>query len=174
MVLGHYKHAIARFTNRLDAEQALNVLKRVGVSTAQISILPQTSLGGDIEEELGGIKTSDGDEDNPQVAGTIVGILIGAIAGSLTGLGLLLLPEVGFVLLAGGSGTVLLSTLAGAGCGIASSGLIQACSCQKSSQDQAEVDCEGYPSREYLVMVEGTDREVLQAEAILRAGLRIS
>ncbi len=173
MVLGHYRCAIARCTNRLDAEQVINELKRVGVSTAQISIAPRDFQDGTRKEELGEAEVSELVEDNPSVAGAVVGILLGAIGGSLAGLGLLLMPEVGLILLAGGSGTVLLSTLAGAGCGIASSGLIQVCTCKKRPEEQAGEGFGRYSSGKYLVTVEGTDNEVHYAQSILRTLLKV-
>ncbi|MEW6492137.1 MAG: hypothetical protein AB1589_06260 [Cyanobacteriota bacterium] len=85
----------------------------------------------------------------------------------MAGLSLLLLPEAGFVIAVGTWGIPLLTTVAGAGIGAASCGLIGAVVGREAPENQAEVDEEGNSSREYLVVVEGTDEEVHQVESIL-------
>lgn len=171
MVSGQHRCAVGTLANGLDAEQVFNELKRAGVPIPHISIVPIDSK--DIaKEELGEAEISDFVEDDPQeemgaMAATIVGSLLGAISGCLAGLGLLLVPEAGFFLAVGTWGTPLLTTVAGAGIGAASGGLIKAVAGMEAGENQVEVDFKHDSNAEYLVMVEGTDEEVNQAESIL-------
>jgi len=172
MVLGQHRCAVGTFANRPDAEQVFNELKRAGVPTPHISIVPLESKDADHEEKLSNTKFNDLDEDNSQeemgaMAATIVGSLLGAVGGCFAGLGLLLMPEVGLVLAVGTWGTPLLATVVGTGIGAASGGLIRVVAGMETPEDEAGVDFERYSTSEYLVMVEGTDEEVYQAESIL-------
>ena len=172
MVLGQHRCAVGTFANRPDAEQVFNELKRAGVPTPHISIVPLEFKDAHHEEKLSNTKFNDLDEDNSQeemgaMAATIVGSLLGAIGGCLAGLGLLLVPEFGFFLVVGTWGTPLFTTVAGAGIGAASGGLIHAVAGMETSENRVEVDFEHNSNAEYLVMVEGTDEEVDQAEFIL-------
>jgi hypothetical protein len=85
----------------------------------------------------------------------------------LAGLALLLVPEAGFFLAVGTWGTPLLTTLAGAAIGAARGGLINAVWGMEVGENRVEVNFKHGSNAEYLVMVEGTDEEVNQAEFIL-------
>lgn len=172
MVSGQHRCAIGTLANGLDAKQVFNELKRAGVPIPHISIVPIDSKDIAYKEELGEAEISDSIEDDPQeemgaMAATIVGSLLGAIGGCLAGLGLLLIPEVGFFVVVGTWGTPLLTTVAGAGIGAASGGLLNAVAGMDTSENRVEVNFEHDSKAEYLVMVEGTDEEVNQAESIL-------
>lgn len=174
MVLGQYRCAVGTLTTRLEAEQVLKELKQAGVPISQISIVPVASNNAVLKQELSGIEFNDDVEDNSQSpaettakAGAIVGTLLGAIAGCMAGLSLLLVPEAGFLIVVGAWGMPLLTTVAGAGIGAASCGVIGAVAGKEAPENKTGVDEEGNSSREYLVVVEGTDEEVHQVESIL-------
>lgn len=172
MVSGQHRCAVGTLANGLNAKQVFNELKRAGVPIPHISIVPIDSKDIAYKEEFGEVEISDSIEDDPQeemgaMAATIVGSLLGAIGGCLAGLGLLLVPEVGFFVFVGTWGTPLLTTVAGAGIGAASGGLINAVAGMDTGENRVEVNFEHNSNTEYLVMVEGTDEEVNQAESIL-------
>ena len=178
MVPGQNRYAVARFTNHQYVEQALNDLYSAGFSIAQICVV---SKDADRDEKLGKSIISDrtrhndkGDrvreiaQEGTATAGTIVGSMLGAIAGCFVGLGLLTLPGVGLVVVLGTSGATLVTTLTGAAIGAASCGLIEAWTGSEIPEDQTTVDIHHYSHSEYLVMVKGTDDEVHVAESILK------
>lgn len=175
-MLEHYRCALGTLTNYLDTQQVLNELQHAGVPTRQISIVPINSEETTREDELKDVKISDRIEDNQQedldeeigvMPAVLIGSLLGSVGGCLAGLGLLLTPGVGVVLALGTWGTTLISTMAGAVIGIVGGGSIGALAGRKPYQDPAEENFTGYPSHEYLLVVEGTDEQVHQAESIL-------
>jgi hypothetical protein len=178
MVPGQNRYAVARFTNHQYVEQALNDLYSAGFSIAQICVV---SKDADRDEKLGKFSMSDrvGRTDRADLvrgvaqegtatAGTIVGSMLGAIAGCFVGLGLLMVPGVGLVVVLGTSGATLVTTLTGAAIGAASCGLIEACAGLEIPKDQAKVDMNYCSDSEYLVMVKGTDEQMHVAESILK------
>jgi hypothetical protein len=174
VVFGQHRCAVGTLANYLNAEQVFNELKRGGVPTPHISIVPLTSPEANPNIELSQAQISElpengesTDEEREAMAAAIVGSLLGAVGGCLTGLGLLLVPEVGFVLAIGTWGTPLIATVAGAGFGAVSGGLIGSLAEGETSENLTDLDFERDPIGEYLVMVEGTDAQVHQAETIL-------
>ena len=93
--------------------------------------------------------------------------MLGAIGGCLVGLGFIAVPGVALIVAVGTSGTALVSTLAGAGIGIASGSLISALTKLEISSERARVDSDRFLQCEYLVRVNGTYEEVCLAESIL-------
>jgi hypothetical protein len=174
VVFGQHRCAVGTLANHLNAKQVFNELKRGGVPTPHISIVPVSSPETHLNLEPSKTQISEviendtsEDEDRAAMAAAIVGSLLGAVGGCLTGLGLLLVPEVGFVLAIGTWGTPLIATVAGAGLGAVSGGLIGSLGEGETSEEITDLDFEHDPMGEYLVMVEGTDDEVHQAETIL-------
>ena len=86
--------------------------------------------------------------------------MVGAIGGCLVGFGVLAVPGVGSLIPIGTSGTALVTTIAGAGIGVASCGLIEALADLGIASDQSK----------YRVIVDGTDDEVGRAKTILKKG----
>jgi len=164
MVLGQKRHAIGRFSNRLDAEHALNELHSAGFTVAQISIVAkytdyehQRDDGTCINEHVG----------NEAHAGAITGGMLGAVLGCLVGLGMLVVPGVGLIVAVGTSGTAVGMTLAGAGIGVTGGGLISTLASLKIFSNTARVNIAPCLRGEYLLMVDGTNDEVHRAEFIL-------
>ena len=62
----------------------------------------------------------------------LTGSMLGAISGCLVGIGILAIPGVGPILAIGTSGTAVVTTIAGAGIGLASGSLISALAVKKS------------------------------------------
>ncbi len=80
---------------------------------------------------------------------------------------MLTVPGVGLLVALGTTGAALTTIFAGAGIGAASGGLILSALASLESSDQARVVPDGCGRDEFLVIVDGTDEEVCQAESIL-------
>lgn len=179
MVPDPNRYAVARFTNHQSVQKALNDLYSAGFPIAQICVVSKDT---DRDDQLGksimsdrAPRTDTADrirgiaQEGTATAGALVGSMLGAIAGCFVGLGFLLVPGLGLVVVLGTSGTTLVTTLAGAAIGAASCGLIEACAGSEISEDRTRVGSTNHCSQsEYLVMVKGMDDEVHLAESILK------
>ncbi len=172
MVLERHSRAVATFNNRQDAERALNKLNSTRFSNAQIVVLAK-DIDCDVRHRRTGI--SDRFEDEAQsgtaTGGPLVGSMLGAIGGCLLGLGILSVPGIGLAVTVGTSGTALFTTLAGAGIGAASGGLIEVFVGSEIPEDKPTVGRKGCSEYEYLVMIDGTDREVRRAQSLLKSAV---
>ncbi|BAB72760.1 general stress protein [Anabaena sp. FACHB-709] len=168
MVVGVHRRAVGVFSHRRDAEQALHELKQSGFAMDRISIIAQDA---DRNEEIAGspVREKVGDKsDEGAKTGAITGGALGGLGGLLVGLGTLAIPGIGPIMLAGATATTLATTLAGAGIGAVAGGLLGGLIGLGIPEERAR----GYEDRvrrgHYLVIVDGTDAEIAQAEAILR------
>lgn len=178
MVPDPNRYAVARFTNHQSVEQALKDLYSAGFPIAQICVVSKDTdrgerLGKSIMSDRAprteaAERTREIAQEGTATAGALVGSMLGAIAGCFVGLGFLLVPGLGLVVVLGTSGTTLVTTLTGAAIGAASCGLIEACAGSKISEDRTRVDTNHCSQSEYLVMVKGMDDEVHLAESILK------
>lgn len=167
-MLDQYKYALGTFPNRISAEHALKVLTTSGVQTDQISIFVIDAKHDEQFDEVGiGVRGWYKAYDGTATCATITGSMLGAVVGCLIGLGLLMVPGVGPVLLIGSSGTTLATTLAGSGVGLASGGLISALSSLRNTSERGGADSERVFQNNYLLVVKGTKEEVRHAESIL-------
>lgn len=163
MVLSQHRCAVGSFLNRINVEHALNELKSAGFPMEQISIIAKDA---DCDDWLGGfiINAQFGKAQAGVPICVIAGSVLGAIGGCLVNLGILAVP--GVVVVVATSGTALAAALVGAGVGIASGSFIEACRGLKITKDRARVYSARFSQSEYLVIVDGTDEEVLRAESI--------
>ncbi len=166
MVLGQNKHAVGIFFSRFKAEQALGELKQTGFVIAKISIVAKVA---DRDAQLdAGLSDGAGDEASAEVAtGAIAGGLLGAVLGCLAGLAIFWMPRVGFLAAVVPTGTALATTIAGAGIGAATGGLIERIAGLGMDSDRARVVRDRRGRGEFLVMVDGTEDEVQTAKSIL-------
>lgn len=163
MVLSQHRCAVGSFLNHVNVEHALNELKSAGFPMKQISVIAKDA---DCDDWLGrsSIDAQSGKTQARVPICAIAGSLLGAIGGCLVGLGILAVP--GVVVVVASAGTALAATLVGAGVGIASGSFIGACRGLKITKDRARVYGDRCSQSEYLVIVDGTDDEVLRAEFI--------
>lgn len=155
MVLEH-RRAVGIFHYHIDVERGLKELNSSGFSAEQISVVAQDA---GINEHWYQAK------DGNATCASITGSMLGAIGGCLVGLGLLAVPGVGLLVGVGTSGMALGTTLAGAGIGAATGGLIEALA--SSRRNVVGVESDRFSLGKYLVIVDGTDEEVRRAESIL-------
>ncbi|MHC5740985.1 MAG: histidine kinase [Nostoc sp.] len=166
MVVGLHKRAVGVFSHRRDVEHALHELKKVGFDMNRVSVITQD---GD-KEDIAGADVSDrvGDQsDEGAKVGAATGGALGGLAGLLVGLGTLAIPGIGPIMLAGAAATTLATTLAGAGIGAVAGSLLGALIGLGIPEERAKVYDERVKRGHYLVILDGTEAEILRAEAIL-------
>ncbi|WP_199290453.1 general stress protein [Leptolyngbya sp. FACHB-36] len=105
--------------------------------------------------------------DDGAKVGAVSGGAIGGITGLLVGLGLLAIPGIGPVMLAGAQATILATTLAGGAIGAATGGLVGALIGLGIPEERAKVYHDRVARGDYLLMLEGSDAELARAETIL-------
>ncbi|MEH2207915.1 MAG: general stress protein [Nostoc sp.] len=166
MVVGLHKRAVGVFSHRRDVEHALHELKKVGFDMNRVSVITQD---GD-RDDIAGADVSDrvGDQsDEGAKVGAATGGALGGLAGLLVGLGTLAIPGIGPIMLAGAAATTLATTLAGAGIGAVAGSLLGALIGLGIPEERARVYDERVKRGHYLVILDGTEAEILRAEAIL-------
>lgn len=164
MVIGRTQHAVGIFSNRRDAEHALNELRDAGFNMNQISIIVDNAKGGD---RIGGAEVSDRKSEQIEggtKAGATAGAATGGIIGLVGSLGVLAIPGVGP---AAEVGLLLASTLLGGAVGAATGALAGALIGWGVPEDRAKHYEQRVAGGDYLVVVEGTAEEILSAEAVL-------
>jgi hypothetical protein len=160
MVWNQHQHSVATFSDLLTAEQALLELRQAGFQHAWLS--PDDSAAeadSQLDDERFNTYLEDDDEADSQPCGALVGSLLGAAGGCVAGLGLVLAPGITIPLALGTWGATLLSTIAGAGLGAVSCGLVEAISCHLSPED---CPCK------YRLMIDGSYDEVIRAASCLK------
>jgi hypothetical protein len=113
----------ALFTNRDDAERAINALKASGFTGDQIGIaMRDRNAQGQLMEDTGS-KAAEG-----ATTGAVSGGLLGGVVGFLVGVGALVIPGIGPVISAGilttALGTAGATAVTGAGIGAVAGGLV--------------------------------------------------
>ncbi|AFY50188.1 hypothetical protein Nos7524_4430 [Nostoc sp. PCC 7524] len=167
MVVGIHRRAVGVFSNRRDAEQALHELKHSGFPMDRVSAIAQNVdrdddlAGTPVQEEVGN------KADEGAAAGVVSGGVLGGLGGLLVGLGTLAIPGIGPIMLAGATATTLATTLAGASIGAVAGGFLGALIGLGIPEERARVYEDRVRRGHYLVIIDGTDAEIAQAEAIL-------
>lgn len=167
MQLNQTRRAVGAFPTRATAEQALAELRDSGFPMDRVSVVAKDV---DRDDRLAGAEVSDrvgNKADDAAKTGALSGGALGGLTGLLVGLGVLAIPGIGPVMLAGAGATVLATALSGTAIGTLAGGLLGALVGLGIPEERAR----GYHDRvaqgEYLVMVEGTDVELDRAKAIL-------
>ncbi|MBL1201308.1 MAG: general stress protein [Nostoc sp. ZfuVER08] len=167
------KRAIGVFAHRRDAEAAITELRDAGFPTSRISVIAKDADGHGIagvdNRNIGaGNKADEGAK-----AGAATGGVLGGLTGLLVGLGTLAIPGIGPVLAGGAAATAIATTLAGGAIGAAAGGIVGALVGLGIPEDRARVYNERFQRGDYLVIVDGTEAEIYQAEPILnRRGIQ--
>ncbi|MCL1471854.1 DUF1269 domain-containing protein [Argonema antarcticum] len=174
MVLGHNKRAVGVFSNRRDAEYALEELRDAGFQMDKVSLIAK-NVDGDDRFSDANVRDIDHDNkaDDGAKKGALAGGAVGGLTGLLVGLGALAIPGIGPVMLAGATATALATALSGGAIGAAAGGLIGGLIGLGIPEDRARVYSDRVSRGDYLVMVDGTDDEIRRAETILsRRGIQ--
>jgi len=163
MTIGQYGRAIGVFSNRQDAEMALQELRDAGFNMDRVSIIARDEKGKDQ------ISDADMNPKEEQVkggagAGAVAGSATGGLMGLIGGLGVLAIPGVGPV---AEVGIVLANTLLGSGIGAAGGGLVGALIGWGVPEDRAQYYGDRLDQGDYILIMEGSSDDVRKAEAIL-------
>lgn len=152
------------FKRQEDLENAIRALKDNHFNMDRVSLLGPNVDQVEGSEDLGGNRGSHDNTQEGAAAGAVAGTVLGGVGGLLVGLGALIVPGVGPLLAAG----TFASTLAGAGIGAAAGGIVGALTSLGIPEEEANAYHERVKQGDYLLMVEGTDSEIRNAESILR------
>jgi len=140
---------IGVYHNQQDALAAVQELKTAGFPANQLSVLGHAK--GETEEDRLEALDADHEMDQPlKIAATGVGIgaVIGPVLGALTGLGILAIPGVGFLVGAG----ALAGAVAGLDAGLIGGGLISALAIARSNKVHEDKYKEHLEAGRYLVV----------------------
>lgn len=170
MVVSEHKRAVGVFSHRRNAEQALQELKHSGFPMDRVSIVARDANSKDDIAGTPVVERVDDKADEGAKVGAVSGTALGGLAGLLVGLGTLAIPGIGPIMLAGATATALATTLTGAGIGAVAGSLIGALIGLGIPEERAKVYHERVQRGDYLVILDGTDAEIAQAEAILHQG----
>ncbi|MFE1747886.1 general stress protein [Coleofasciculus sp. H7-2] len=166
--ISRHKRAVGAFISRRDTEDALHELSNSGFPMSKVSVVARDA---DPQDQIAGVEMSDRVEDNnvdeSATTGALAGGALGGLTGLLLGLGVLAIPGVGPILLAGATATAIATTLAGGGIGAAAGGLIGALLGLGIPEDRAQVYNNLVARGDYLVMVDGTEDDIDRAESVL-------
>lgn len=173
--LRNAKQALGTFSSHQEAENALSELRDAGFAMNQVSIiakcaepLDQGSRIGEAGETRVQELTETTHVEEGVKTGGVAGTAIGELAGLLVGVSILAIPGVGPILLAGATATAIATTLAGGAIGAAAGGLIGGLVGLGIPEERAKAYHDYVVSGDYLVVVDGTEADILQAEAILK------
>lgn len=161
------KRAVGVFAKIEDAVIALEDLKATGFPIEKVSVIARDTE--DTEKIIGTpVTNQSGTQAEESVAlGTFTGVTLGTLAGLLVGLGILAIPGVGPIMLAGAQATALATTLAGSAIGAAAGTVVGGLVGLGIPEEEAKAYYERLSRGAYLVMVEGTDEELVLASRIM-------
>ena len=161
--------AVGLLPKRRDTESALNELINSGFSLENIGVLAkdlsrEAQRGNTERERMAQVV------EQPQqgaVTGVVHGTDRGGIGGLLIGLGTLAIAGVGTVVEAGLGGTTLANIPPGKGIGAFAETWSGALTGKGIPEAQASIYGDRVSHGDYLVMLEGTDQDIANAEQIL-------
>ncbi|AFZ33827.1 hypothetical protein Sta7437_0209 [Stanieria cyanosphaera PCC 7437] len=162
---GVYKRIVGLFYSRDEAEAAVRDLRDSGFNMDRVSVIAKDTnpiAGTETTRDVGN------KADEGAAAGALTGGTLGGITGLLVGLGLLAIPGIGPILLAGAEATAIATTLAGAGIGAAAGGLVGALIGLGIPEERAKMYSDRVAGGSFLVMVNAPEGEIGHAEAIMR------
>ncbi len=162
------KSTIGVYPDHEAAIAAVNALKAAGFPQKHLSIIGHAGTPEQARAEGINADGTESDEafDKPErVAATTVGVTVvaGAILGALTGVGLLAVPGLGFLVGAGALGGV----IAGMDVGLVSGGIISALELAGVSKHHEALYHEHLKEGRYLVIAQGNPEEVNRAHEVL-------
>ncbi|WP_425217706.1 general stress protein [Tumidithrix helvetica] len=157
MTLTNNKRTVGIFSGYQEAEAALTKLRCAGFAMNQVSIVAKNS---DVNEAT--------HFEEEAKTGAEAGGAVGGLTGLLVGLGILSIPSVGLIMLAGTTASAIATTLAGGAIGTVAGSLVGGLIGLGIPEDRAQIYHDYVVRGDYLVIVDGTDAEILGAGTILR------
>jgi hypothetical protein len=172
---GAIRRGVGTFSSYETTEIALGELKNTGflmdrVSLVGLDINSHTEITGAHTSnrlaDVGKLDTSENKAEGTAKDGAIGGGAVGGFAGLLVGLGLLFIPGVGPVMLAGAAATAIATAVSGGVIGAVAGSLVGGLIGLGIPADRAKVYSDRISQGDYLVMVEGSEADIAQAESI--------
>jgi hypothetical protein len=159
------RRSIGVFSHCRDAEAALAELRDAGFPMNQVSLIAKD---GNAHGTVGADRATGNKADEGAKAGAATGGVLGGLGGLLVGLGALALPGIGPVIAGGAVATALATTLAGGAIGAAAGGIVGGLVGLGIPEDRAKVYSDRFQRGDYLVIVDGTEAQIRNAETILK------
>ena len=164
-----YRRAVGLFSTRAEAEQAMYRLRDSGFQMDRISVVAKSGKGlRDLttNQDYDPNQSQEDQAKGGAGAGATAGAVTGGAIGLIGSLGILAIPGVGA---AAEVGFLLANTLLGSGIGAVSGGLLGALVGWGVPEERANYyNDRVYNNDDYLVLVEGDERDVQIAESVLR------
>ena len=154
------------FQDHACAEAALQQLQQIGFPMDRVSLITQHQSQGDVREDSPA-EFSRHETLKHLERGAIEGGEIGGLVGLLMGAATLFLPGIGSVVMLGAT-PALIGMFAGGFYGSVSGGLLGATINSNIPPQSAKLYAERLKQGQDLVVVEGTDAEIQQAESVLK------
>lgn len=168
MVVNKIQRAVGVFSHYREAERALQQLQNRGFPMDQVSVIAKSSDVSSPTVTAGNISQTGNKADESAVAGAATGGVIGVLTGLLVGLGVVMLPGVGPILVGGAAATALVTALTGGTVGAVAGGLLGGLIGLGIPEDRARAYHDRLGQGGYLIIIEGSEVEVLGAEKILQ------
>jgi hypothetical protein len=179
MTLINNKRAVGVFSSHEEVENALGELRDNGFDMNQVSVIAKHPEDLNQRYRVGETRVQEPTdtheirhESTHVEEGTKTGVeaggAVGGLTGLLVGLGTLAIPGVGPIMLAGAAATAIATTLAGGVIGAAIGGLVGGLVGLGIPEHRAQVYHDYVVDGDYLVIVDGTEAEILRAETIFQ------
>jgi len=172
MTQQQHKRAIGTFSNHAEAQAALQELKESNFPMDLVSVVGQNIdrnsnvAGAESSDRLSDLETHNKADEGAK-KGAATGGALGGLTGLLVGLGMVAIPGLGPVMLAGAGATALATTLTGGAIGAATGGIVGGLVGMGIPEEQARTYSDRVEQGDYLVMVEGSDENIQRAQSIL-------
>jgi hypothetical protein len=184
MTLINNKRAVGVFSSHQEVEDALRELQDNGFDMNQVSVIAKHDQGLNQRYQIGETQVQQQIVQEPTEThktshattrveegaktGVEAGGAVGGLTGLLIGLGTLAIPGVGPIMLAGAAATAIATTLAGGAIGAAVGGLLGSLVGLGIPEHRAQIYHDYVVDGDYLVIVDGTEAEILRAETIFK------
>ncbi|MEQ9624567.1 general stress protein [Coleofasciculus chthonoplastes] len=162
------QRAIGVFSYEQHLKKALDGLKAAGFDMNHVSVIAKDAKHPD---QVSGVKVTDPvshEKAKDAATGTVAGGVLGGLTGLLVGLVTVAVPGVGPVVFVGSEAAAIASALGGGAIGAAAGGLVGILANLGVPEEQAKNYSDRLSHGDYLVLVQGTDEQIQQAETILR------
>jgi hypothetical protein len=168
------QRGVGIFSDYLTTETALHELKNSDFLMSRVSVVGrdinyQVESSGANTSTLMNVGNLDTDENVAKTGaktGAVAGSAVGGIAGLLVGLGVIAIPGIGPIMLAGAAATAIATTISGSAIGAAAGSLAGGLLGLGIPEDRAHVYSDRVAQGDYLVMVEGSNSDIALAASI--------
>jgi hypothetical protein len=170
------QRAVGSFSSYDKTELALHKLKGNDFFMDRVSVIGKDIYhhaeftGAKVDDHVINTDELDSDENKSgetAADGAIAGASIGGFAGLLVGLGGLLIPGVGPIMLAGATATAIATAISGGAIGALAGSLAGGLIGLGIPEDRAQFYGDRVAHGDYLVIVEGSESDIALAESIL-------